>query len=156
MHTFYMADLKRSYLGDLSNGSLFVANFPFAPGHQTALVFSEHHILVLTGPEKFTAFKMADSDRTEVIDLSSANELAVRVPAGHTAIDGTSQRGQLIVDAEGAHLIAQWRGENASLVAIRMRSWNHGDVPQGIRIDSWELVRRLPSGQEVAVIDFLS
>ncbi|QDE39814.1 hypothetical protein FIV34_11645 [Luteibacter pinisoli] len=157
MHHLSLATAKTVYLSTLKNGEVFIANAD-GGGHVTGVVFSDHGVLVLTGPDRFKAIEIRGTDRTPVVRCSDRTALELRVPSVHSGKKaGEPHAGRIIVDDRGLHLTFRWRnmGEDASgFSSLSLSTWKHGGVPSGIELDAWSLVRVDDHGTDVPLVTF--
>jgi hypothetical protein len=145
MHRLKLDEAKAVYLSSLTDGTVFIANFGNGHGHQSGLVFGEEAVLILSGPERFSAFQFRKHDKTAVVPCPEWADMVVSIPTGH-AIERreTPRLGRLVVDDNGVHLTCRWRDEEDALpdfFAVRLGAWDVGNVPSGVEVDAWALAR---------------
>lgn len=156
MHDFQFDKTRQVYLSALKDGDVFVANSGHGHGHQTGIVFSGRGVLILTGPERFTAFRFDAHDNTPVALCPEWRDMRIRVPAGlDVAQRETPKLGRIVFDEEGMHLTIRWReteGNPGSFSAVLLGIWNHGSVPAGFDFDAWSIVRPDARGGEAVLV----
>jgi len=158
MHHFQFGDTRSVDLSTLKNGDVFVADLGNGHGHQTGLVFSGKGILILSGPDRFTAYEASPHDNTVVVPCPEWKDMLVRVPAGaQVAQRETPKAGRIVVDEQGMHLTIRWldvSGRAGGFSCVRLGAWTHGGVRQGIELDAWSLVAPDGRGGANVLVDF--